>query len=740
MVPGTGDKGSGLIMGEEATRADMGTATMMLEAAIRSGRSALNEWEAKTLFAAYGIPVPSGALVTTAVEAGEVAERIGGRLAMKAIGADIHHKTEAGLVLLNVEGAEAAAESFHLLQQRAGSALEAVLVEQMIVSNREFMVGMKRDPVFGPVVVFGLGGVLTEALGDIAMAVAPLSDLDAAELPGLIKAKRLLEAFRGYPPVDQTALSTILQTVSRMAIEHPEISEIDMNPLLIDGDQPVAADALVILGPVQEPLSRPAFQPNLRAVLAPRSIAVIGASDDVGKWGGSALRNILDGHFRGPIYPVNPKGGVYFGLQVYPNIEALPEAPDLALLAVGARQIAPMIEACGRRGIPAAIAIAAGFSEIGEEGAKAERELARLATENNVTLIGPNCMGMLSNEQSLHAVGYIVLHPAKGKVSFMSQSGNLGTGIVDACERRGIGIDKFVSVGNEAQVGAIDLMECLRDDPNTRSIMLYLEGINDGQHFLKAARETTTVKPVVVLRGGLSDLGSQAAASHTGAMAGSGPVYHAAARQTGVVTCTSPDEAVDIATCLAYLPMPKGPRVGIVTNGGGAGVLMADEVARNGLTLPECPPDLLEGLDQILPPFWSRRNPIDTVASAVGDMGPRVLDLVARCDAFDAIVILSVLGAPTAADDGRPTCNDGVYQGLSPWEAAFMAQVNRLIELTEKPIISVPDTPIPHSLLDSGGRYAPIVLPSAAATGRALRRMVWYGSYLRSHGLRGERK
>jgi acyl-CoA synthetase (NDP forming) len=710
----------------------------MIETAALAGRASLDEWQAKAVFAAYGIAVPAGELVKSADEAAAAATRIGGRLAMKAVGGEIHHKTEAGLVLLGIEGAEAAAETFRVLQERAGSSLEGVLVEQMIAGNREFMVGMKRDSAFGPVVVFGLGGILTEALGDIALAVAPLEDRDAAELPGLIKAKRLLGAFRGLPPVDLAAVAAVVQAVGRLALENPQIAEIDVNPLLIEGGRPVAADALIILGEEQEPPRRPAFKPDMKSILSPRSIAIVGASDDVNKWGGSALRNIIDGGFEGAVYPINPKGGEFFGLQVYPSIDDLPEAPDLVLLAVGGRQVVPMLEACGRRGIPAAIAIAAGFSETGDAGAEAEKEIARVAAENGVSMIGPNCMGLISNERSLHALGFIVLHPVKGKLSIMSQSGNLGVQIVHACQRRGIGIDKFVSVGNEAQIGAVDLMEHLRDDPGTTSIMLYLEGIDDGRYFMEAARRTTAVKPVVVLRGGLTEYGGKAAASHTGAMAGSGPVYEAAARQAGVVTCTSTQEAVDLASSLAYLPLPKGRRVAVVTNGGGAGVLMADEVARNGLSLAEFPPELIAAVDELLPSFWSRRNPMDMVAMAGGDVGPRVVELVAACDAVDAIVVLSVLGVPNTGAGVRAEGAEGEFAGLSPWETRFMQLVSDLMDKTGKPIINVPDTPIRGSLFDFGGRYAPVVLSSPATAGRVLDRMAWYAEYHRNHMPEGE--
>ena len=199
----------------------------------------------------------------------------------------------------------------------------------------------------------------------------------------------------------------------------------------------------------------------------------------------------------------------------------------------------------------------------------------------------------------------------------------MGVTTSNACQRRGIGIDKFASVGNEAQIGAVDILDYLRDDPNTTCVMMYIEGVDDGRHFMDVARRTTAVKPVVVLRTGLTEFGSKAAASHTGAMAGSAAVWEAAARQSGVVTCTSVEDVVDLGTCMAYLPLPKGRRVAIITQGGGAGVMAADEVARHGLQLAELPPELYASFDELLPPFWSKQNPLDLVASGGGDVLPR---------------------------------------------------------------------------------------------------------------------
>jgi acyl-CoA synthetase (NDP forming) len=705
----------------------------LVSEALEYGSSALDEASSKTLLAAYGVPVPAGALVKTEAEAAAAAERLGGKLALKAVGSEIHHKTERGLVALGVSGSEAAAEAFRTLRERAGDDLAGVLVERMVNGNREFLVGMKRDPAFGPVLAFGLGGVLTEVLGDVALALIPLEDSDVDGLPGLIRAKRLLGQFRGAPEVDRTALAKVFQAIARIAQDFPEISEIDVNPLLVEaGGQPVAADALVIFG--QE--TRPAapqwrFPPDLRAVFSPASVAIVGASDDLRKWGGSALRNLLDGGYTGTIYPVNPRGGVFLGLKAYPSLADLPEAPDLVLMAVGGLQVKSVLEECGRRGVRAAVVLAAGFSETGAEGAELEREIVRVATDAGVTLVGPNCMGLMSNDRLLHATGFVALHPPKGKLSFVSQSGSIGPGVLNACERRGIGVEKFISVGNEAMVSAFDVLDYLADDSNTQSVTMYLEGINDGRHFVEAAKRVTARKPVVVLRGGRTDVGGRAAASHTAALAGSYAVFEAAARQCGVVTCGTTQELVDLGACLAYLPLPAGRRVAVVTNGGGPGVLAADEVATHGLELVELPADLVEALSELLPPFWSKRNPLDLVAAGFGDVGLKAIELVARCEAVDAVLALNFVGVPSTGGDSRERSAGGSYLHFSPWELSFLELVSALMEETGRPILNVPDNPVSASEFAVGGRYAPVVMPSPRAAAHVLDKMAWYGAYKR---------
>jgi len=713
----------------------------IVETALAAGRPALDEAAAKQVLAAYGVPVPAGGLVHSAPDAVDLAGSLGVPVAMKAVGALIQHKTEAKLVILDLRTPEEAAEAYATLAERAGDALEAVLVEEMVAGSRELMVGMKRDAAFGPVVAFGLGGTMTEVFRDIVLAVSPGSDGDVAELSDLIRGKALLGAFRGQPAVDRAALVTIMEAVAQIAADHPQIAEIDVNPLLIRGAEPVAADALMVLSAAAPAAARQRdFEPDLDAVLAPRSIAIVGASGDVVRWGGSALQNIIAGGYEGAIYPVNPKGGEFFGLPVSTSIEEVPTPPDLALLAVGAAQLGEVVAQCGRAGVRAAVAIAAGFSETGSKGEEAERALAQAAADAGVTLIGPNCMGIIANATRLHATGFIALHPRPGKLAIVSQSGNLGVQLSALADRRDLGVRCFIGVGNEAQVSAVDVLEYLAADNGTSCVLAYLEGIDDGRHLFDVACASSLEKPVVVLRGGLTDSGGKAAASHTGAMAGSAAVYEAAARQAGLVTCTSVQEALDLAAALANLPLPKGRRVAVVTNGGGAGVLAADEMARQGLTLVDPSAELLAELDEILPPFWSRRNPFDMVATAGGDVGPRVVAAVTRCPDVDAVVVLSVLGVPNTGDEVRAQSATGDYDDFSPWEKSYLDGVAALMAETGKPIINVPDLPIRRALHTGDHPYAPIVLSTPRAAALVVERMARYGAWRTRHSAQSRPK
>ena len=597
----------------------------------------MDESQAKALLAGYGIAVPEGGVAHTEDDAVAMARQLGGPVVVKAVGPSITHKTEHGLVALDLNGDDAVRAAARSLLELTEGQEAVLLVERMVRGARELMIGMKRDALFGPVVVFGVGGIFTEAHKDIALGVAPLDDRDIEGMLAGIRASALLDDFRGLPAVDRDSLAGAIRALARIAADHPAVAEIDVNPLIVEGATPVAADALVILDPgerggasASRPLRLDTSPPDLTPLFAPRAVTVVGASNDPLKWGGSLLHNLIDGGFAGAIYPVNRRGGTVCGLPAYKTVADLPDTPDLALVTLGAAQVNAVIEQCGERQIPVALVVAAGYSEAGEAGAAAEAELTQTARASGVTLIGPNCMGLVATHSRLHAVGFLELRPQAGRLSIVSQSGNIGVQLITAAERRGIGIDKYVTVGNEASTSALDVLDALRDDAQTAAALVYLEGIDDGRRFFDVMRRTTRQKAVVVLRGGLTEYGQRAAASHTGAMAGAADVFLAAARQTGCLVRTGPDESLDLALCLTALPLPPGRRVAIMTLGGGWGVLAADELARNDLELALLEPHVLAGLDGLLPGYWSRSNPIDLVASVGPDLAERTLTLLAR--------------------------------------------------------------------------------------------------------------
>jgi acyl-CoA synthetase (NDP forming) len=712
----------------------------VVAAAVAQGLGALDEWQAKVLLAGYGISVPEGGLACDEDEAVAIARRLDGPVVIKAVGSRITHKTEHGLVALDLVGEQAVRTAARSLLARTEGQDATLLVERMVRGTREFMVGMKRDPSYGPVVIFGVGGIFAEAHRDIALGVTPLEDRDIEGMLSGIRASALLDAFRGMPPVDRAALARAILALALIAEDHPAIAEIDVNPLIVEGSVPVAADALVILDAAAGVgasgcSSHVTSSPDLTPLFAPRALAIVGASNDRSKWGGSLVHNLLNGGFAGPIYPVNGRGGTVFEFPAFASIAELPEAPDLALVAVAAAHVRGVIEQCGERGIPLALVVAAGYSEAGEDGAAAEAELVETAGDYGVTLIGPNCMGLLATHSQLHAVGFLELRPQPGGLSIISQSGNIGVQLVTRAERRLIGIDKYVTVGNQASTTALDVLDALGDDPETAAVLIYLEEVGDGRRFIDVLRRITLKKPVVVLPGGMTEYGRRAAASHTGAMAGSTDVFLAATRQTGCLVRTGPDESLDLALCLSALPLPAGRRVAIMTLGGGWGVLAADELARNDLELAALEPTILAALDELLPGYWCRSNPVDLVAAVGPDLAANTLTMLAESEAVDAVIVLGILRSPSTGWTSDDPVAAGVPGGpgrghFSPAEVSFLERVTELMQSTGKPIINVPLRPLEDATFPGGARHDPVILYSPVAAVRALAAMAWYAEYV----------
>lgn len=375
---------------------------------------------------------------------------------------------------------------------------------------------------------------------------------------------------------------------------------------------------------------------QLRPIFEPRSVAVIGASNDLSKFGGRAFFIPRETGYRGAIYPVNPNQGEIWGAKAYPSILDIPDEIDLAVIAIPASTVPHAMEECEQKGVKGAVVITAGFAEVGAEGRRLQDEVVRVAHRAGIRFVGPNSNGMWSSRTRLNLL--FGAAPQPGPISFVSQSGTLGGYLFQVATTKGYGFSKFVSSGNQASLNVSDYLEYLAEDEDTRAIVLYIEGIDEGRRFVDVAREVVRRKPIVAYKGGRTDVGSRATLSHTASMAGSDEVFDAACKQAGIIRCYEVIHPFDLAEALAAQPVPKGNRVTVIGSGGQC-VATADACAALGLELPEFDEDTKHLLMELLPPHAPvPSNPVDTAAPGNYMTGPRLADTLARLDYIDGII------------------------------------------------------------------------------------------------------
>ncbi len=398
---------------------------------------------------------------------------------------------------------------------------------------------------------------------------------------------------------------------------------------------------------------------TLERILRPRSVAVIGASRRPNTIGWNVLDNLLRHGFNGPVYPVNPRATAIHSIPAHPSLEAVPGPVDLAVLAVPKEHVLTVAEECARKGVGGLIVITAGFGEVGGAGLERQQQLTRLVRESGMRMVGPNCLGVINTDPdvSLNAT-FAPVMPPPGPVAFISQSGAMGVSILDNARRVGLGISSFVSIGNRADVSGNDLLEYWRDDPATRVILMYLEGFGNPERFVEVTREITRHKPVCIVKSGRTGAGQRAAASHTGALAGTELVTDALIAQAGALRVPTVAALFDVAKAFAAQPLPRGNRVAIVTNAGGPGIIAADAAETHGLDVCELTSSTQERLRAVLPEEASVRNPVDMIASADAGSFERVLDCVLEDDGIDAALAafvppLGIQGRDIAAAIGR---------------------------------------------------------------------------------------
>ncbi len=386
----------------------------------------------------------------------------------------------------------------------------------------------------------------------------------------------------------------------------------------------------------------------LEEFFSPRSVAVVGVSRDEGKVGHIVFDNLRAGGFTGEVYPVNPGADDIHGFRCYPSVTAIDGDVDLAVIVVPARLADGVVRECGEKGIRSVVVITAGFKETGPAGAVLERALVETARSYGIRLLGPNCLGLISAHSALNA-SFAVTMPRAGSISFMSQSGALGTAVLDWTAGEGIGLANFVSLGNKADISEVDLVKAWADDPNTKVVAAYLEAVGDGRGFVDAVSALVRHKPFVALKSGVSDAGARAVSSHTGSLAGSERAYDAAFLKAGAIRAHTVEELFDVAMAFSRQPLPAGPGLIILTNAGGPAILATDACERNGVSLASLENDTISRLQEVLPEAAALYNPVDVLGDAPASRYENALRILVDDPNVRAVLVILTPQATTEA-------------------------------------------------------------------------------------------
>lgn len=614
-----------------------------------SSSHTLSEAASKELLAAYGVPFAPERKVATADEAVVAAASLGLPVVVKLGGDKIAHKTERGLVRLRLSDEQAVRDAALdlLAAARPEDGEVHLLVAPMISGTRELIAGVLVDAQFGPTVMLGIGGVMAEVIADVQFRPAPLTRAGAENMIASLRMQGLLQDFRGESAVNLSQVVDTLVGLSEVATTRQDIVSVDVNPLIVraNGDI-VAVDALVELGTRQTNSStqRPTYSDaQFRALFEPKGVLVTGASTHPGKFGFVSLHNILASGYAGGVYGTNLNGEEVLGIATVDDIAKLPDnAIDLVFVCTPASANPDLLRACAAKGVRAAFLTSAGYGEAGEEGRQLEHELVALADELGILLAGPNGQGVVSTPAQLCAQ-IVAPNPPRGGIGVASQSGNFVSSFMNYARQTGVGISRAVSAGNAAALGVADLIEWYGSDDETRVSLAYVEGIHDGAGLMSRLGSVAKNKPVVLVKGGATDKGARAAASHTGALAANDSIFDGACRAFGISRASTVEEAYEAAATFATQPLPKGPNIVILTTAGGWGVVTSDAIARDGLLqLMALPDDLRAQIDTKLPPRWSRNNPVDCAGGETRDTIPEVMEMIASHPSVDAVIYLGL--------------------------------------------------------------------------------------------------
>ncbi|MGO9137759.1 MAG: acetate--CoA ligase family protein [Syntrophales bacterium] len=624
----------------------MGTGvTRILSEVKREGRAALTEVESKEVLAACGIPVRKGQVATDPESAAKIANKLGYPVVMKIVSPDIPHKSDVGGVRVNLGSAEAVRSAFTDIVKKARlekpkADIQGVLIYQMVPEGVELVIGATFSRQFGHAVMFGLGGILVEAAMDVVFRLVPLTREDSLTMVQEIRGRKILGNFRGKAAVNINAVADIIEKLSALVTDHPEILEVDLNPVIASGAGAIVVDARMAIGEPKKIAntiySSEEIITGMKRTFSPAGIAIIGASGDPSKLGYSTVKNIIDGGYKGNIYPVNPKADKILGRKCYRSVREIPGKVDVAVIVIPAKNVADAVMELGEKGVAGAIVISSGFAEIGNN--ELQKELVDTAIKSGVRILGPNIFGIYYTPAELCAT-FCTPYTEKGPTALSCQSGGVGMAIIGYSRSNRMGVSAIVGVGNKCDVDEDDLIEFFGQDPNTKVIAMHVEDIKDGLAFVRAAGKISRQKPIIALKAGATSLGERAAFSHTGALAGDDRIYSAAFAKAGIVRVANLEDLLDCARSLGKMPVPKGENVLIVTGAGGLGVLLADACSKHQLQLMHLEKDLDQAFKKFIPPFGATGNPVDITGGEPPETYEATIRLALEDDRVDALIL-----------------------------------------------------------------------------------------------------
>ena len=577
------------------------------------------------MFKQYGFQTPAEGLATNADQAVQFANEFGFPVVLKIASPDILHKTDIGGVMINLRSAEEVHQGFHQVLVAAQTAqpdarIAGVQVQEMVTGGVEIIIGLLADPQFGPIIMFGLGGVLTEVLEDVSFRVLPIDRSDARQMIREIQGHKVLQGYRGQPAVSEEMLVELLINASRMGMDHAgALESVDLNPIVVWGDQHRVLDAKIILRgePKPAPPSTLARTQHLEKFFKGQAVALVGASATPGKIGYCVLDSLVNYDYSGKVYPINPGRAEILGTKCYPSLSAVPDQLDVVVVAVALKLVPELIVECAALGVHNMVIVAGGGKELGGELLALEQQIQEMAVAHDVRVIGPNCIGVFDGHSRMDTFFQVqerLQRPVPGSLAMITQSGTVGCIFLEQAAQ--LGVSKFVSYGNRTDVDEADLMAYLADDPETELIAMYVEGLEDGRRLLETAKFVTQKKPVVVFKSGRTARGARASMSNTGFFGGSYGVVQGAFRQAGMIPVDSMEELMAVSKALAMQPKARGNRISMISNGAGSMVQAIDLFKPIGLEMPELSPDTLRNLSERYPDYFIIQNPVDVTGSA----------------------------------------------------------------------------------------------------------------------------